>query len=84
MMEKARTTERPWRSWAAIAFVLLALAVIQACDSGKHTGPTSNSSLQLKLRRVGGAELPTGCTGVYSVSGPGVSITNAARPAQLQ
>ena len=80
-MDKARTTGKPWRSWAAIAFVLLALAVIQACDSGKHTGPTSNSSLQLKLRRVGGAELPTGCTGVYSVSGPGVNIQNAALPA---
>ena len=83
-MDRARATGRPWRSWAAIAFVLLALALIQACDSGKHTGPTSNSSLQLKLHRVGGAEIPTGCTGVYSVSGPGVSITNAGLPASGQ
>ena len=83
-MDSVRTTGRPWRSWAAIAFVLLALAVIQACDSGKHTGPTSNSSLQLKLRRVGGAEIPAGCTGVYSVTGPGVNIQNAALPASGQ
>ena len=83
-MDRVRTTGRPWRSWTAIAFVLLTLAVIQACDSGKHTGPTSNSSLQLKLHRVGGAELPAGCTGVYSVTGPGVNIQNAALPASGQ
>ena len=83
-MEKARATGRPWRSWGAIAFVLLALAVIQACDSGKHTGPTSNSSLQLKLHRVGGAEIPAGCIGVYSVTGPGVNIQNAPLPANGQ
>jgi hypothetical protein len=74
----------PQRSWTAIAFVLLTLAVIQACDSGRNTGPTTNSALQLKLHRVGGAEIPAGCTGVYSVSGPGVNIQNAALPASGQ
>jgi hypothetical protein len=83
-MDKLRMTGRPWRSWTAIAFVLLTLAVIQACDSGRNTGPTTNSALQLKLHRVGGAEIPAGCTGVYSVSGPGVNIQNAALPASGQ
>src|SRR5262245_46430215 len=83
-MDKARTTGSPWRYWTAIAFVLLTLAVIQACDSGKHTGPSSSASLQLKLKRVGGAEIPAGCTGVYSVTGPGVNIQNAALPASGQ
>jgi hypothetical protein len=79
-MENARATRRPWRSWAAIALVMAALALVQACgDSGKSTGPTSNASLQLKLRRANG-EVPVGCQGTYNVSGPGVNITNAALP----
>jgi hypothetical protein len=53
------------------------LALAQACgDSGKSTGPTSNASLQLKLRRANG-EVPVGCQGTYDVSGPGVNINNA-------
>ena len=41
-MEKARTMWTPRRSWTAIALVLVALALVQACgDSGKSTGPTS-------------------------------------------
>jgi hypothetical protein len=82
-MDKARTG-RPWRSWTAIAFVLLTLALIQACDSGKHTGPSTNSSVQLRLKQASGAELPAGCTGTYSVSGPDVNIQNAALPANGQ
>jgi len=78
-MDKSRTAWSPWRSWTAIALVLVTLALVQACgDSGKSTGPTSNAALQLKLRRVNGAELPAGCNGKYSVSGPGVNISNAA------
>ena len=81
-METARTTWTPWRSWAAIALVLVTLALVQACgESGRHTGPTTTSGLQLKIRRVGGAELPAGCTGTYSVTGPGVNTQNAALPA---
>ena len=83
-MDKLRMTGSPWRSWTAIAFVLLTLAVIQACDSGRHTGPSTTTALQLKLHRVGGAEIPAGCTGVYSVTGPGVNIQNAALPANGQ
>jgi len=83
-MDTPMTTRSPWRSWTAIAFVLLALAVIQACNSSKNTGPSSSSSLQLKLHRAGGAEIPAGCTGVYSVSGPGVNIQNAALSANGQ
>ena len=74
-MDKARETRRPWRSWTAIALVLAALALAQACgQSGSRTGPstTSPAALQLKLRRAGGAELPPGCGGgTYSVTGPG-------------
>jgi hypothetical protein len=82
MMETARTTWSPWRAWTAIALVLVTLALVQACgESSKHTGPTSSASLQLKLRRAGGAELPAGCTGTYAVTGPGVNIQNAALPA---
>jgi hypothetical protein len=81
-METARTTWTPWRSWVAIALVLVTLALVQACgESGRHTGPTTTSGLQLKIRRVGGAELPAGCTGTYSVTGPGVNTQNAALPA---
>lgn len=81
-MENARATRRPWRSWTAITFVLVTLALAQACgDSGKSTGPTSNASLQLKLRGVNGAELPANCLkGSFDVSGPGVNITNATLP----
>ena len=69
------------RSWTAIALVLVALALLQACgDSGKGTGPSSGSAVQLKLRRVSGAEVPANCGGVYSVSGPGVNINNKALP----
>jgi hypothetical protein len=83
-MDRIRVTGRPWRSWTAIAFVLLTLAAIQACDSGKHTGPTTNSSVQLRLKQASGAELQAGCIGVYSVTGPGVNIQNAALPASGQ
>jgi hypothetical protein len=61
--------------------VLATLALLQACgDSSKGTGPSSGSAVQLKLRRVSGAELPANCNGVYSVSGPGVNIVNKALP----
>jgi len=80
-MEKAGTIWRRRRSWTAIALVLAALALLQACgDSSKGTGPSSGSAVQLKLRRVSGAEIPGNCTGVYSVSGPGVNIVNKALP----
>jgi hypothetical protein len=65
----------------AIALVLATLALVQACgDSSKGTGPSSGSTVQLKLRQVSGAELPATCNGVYSVSGPGVNIVNKALP----
>jgi hypothetical protein len=65
----------------AIALVLVALALLQACgDSSKGTGPSSGSAVQLKLRRVSGAEIPNNCNGLYSVSGPGVSVVNKALP----
>lgn len=80
-MGKARTIWSRRRSWTAMAFVLVALALLQACgDSSKGTGPSSGSAVQLKLRRVSGAELPANCDGVYSVSGPGVNINNKALP----
>lgn len=81
-MENGRAIRRPWRSWTAITFVLMTLALAQACgDSGKSTGPTSNASLQLKLRGVNGAELPVGCLkGTFDVIGPGVNINNATLP----
>jgi hypothetical protein len=76
-MEKAGTIWSRRRSWTAIALVLAALALLQACgDSSKGTGPSSGSAVQLKLRRVSGAEIPGNCNGVYSVSGPGVNIVN--------
>jgi hypothetical protein len=80
-MGKAGTIWSRRRSWTGIAFVLVALALLQACgDSSKGTGPSSGSAVQLKLRRVSGAELPANCDGVYSVSGPGVNINNKALP----
>ena len=80
-MEKAGTIWSRRRSWTAIALVLAALALLQACgDSSKGTGPSSGSAVQLKLRRVSGAEIPANCSGVYSVSGPGVNIVNKALP----
>jgi hypothetical protein len=85
MMETSRAVGKPWRLWTGIALVLVALALAQACgQSGSRTGPTSDAKLELKLRRVGGAELQAGCTGTYSVSGPGVNIQNAPLPADGQ
>ena len=84
-MEKAGTVWSRRRSWTAIALVLVALALLQACgDSSKSTGPSSGSSVQLKLRRVNNAQIPAGCQGTYDVFGPGVNINNAALPASGQ
>src|SRR5262245_8193992 len=82
-MEQATATRRRWRSWTVIALVLATLALAQACGQSSHrsTGPSTSSALQLKLRRVDAAQIPQGCTGTYSVSGPGVSIPNAPLPA---
>jgi hypothetical protein len=79
-MEKAGTIWSRRRSWTAIALVLVALALLQACGSDKSSGPSSGPAVQLKLRRVTGAEIPSNCGGVYSVSGPGVNINNKALP----
>jgi hypothetical protein len=80
-METSGTARGPWRLWTGIALVLVALALAQACgQSGSRTGPTTDAKLELKLRRVGGAELQADCTGIYSVSGPGVNIQNAPLP----
>ena len=82
-MEKAGAMWTLRRSWTAIALVLVALALLQACgDSGKSTGPSSGLAVQLKLRRASGAEVPANCGGVYSVSGPGVNINNKELPAE--
>ena len=75
-MDNVRQPRRPWRSWSVIALVLIGLALVQACGkSGSSTGPTTTSSLQLKLRRAGGAQLPAGCTGgTFTVLGPGNNV----------
>lgn len=81
-MEKAGTMRSLRRSWMAIALVLVTLGLLQACgDSGKGTGPSSGLAVQLKLRRVSGAEVPANCGGIYSVSGSGVNINNKELPA---
>src|SRR5262245_50763918 len=82
-MDKERETRRPWRSWTVIALVLATLALAQACGQSGHrsTGPSTSSAFQLKLRRVDAAQIPQGCTGTYSVTGPGVNTQNAPLPA---
>jgi hypothetical protein len=84
-MEKPRTARRSWRSWSAVALAVATLALVQACgDSGKGTGPTSSTAVQLKLRNVNGAQFPANCKGIYDVSGPGVNINDAALPSSGQ
>jgi hypothetical protein len=84
-MDTSRTARRPWRLWTGIVLVLAALALAQACgQSGSRTGPTTNTQLQLKLRRAGAAQIPKNCTGKYSVSGPGKNIQNEPLPADGQ
>jgi hypothetical protein len=72
-MDIARKTRRPWRSWTVIALVLVGLALAQACGkSGSSTGPSTNTALQLNLRRAGGALLPASCTGgTFVITAPG-------------
>ena len=62
--------------------MLVGLALAQACGkSGSGTGPTTNTALQLKLRRAG-AELPAGCTGgIFTITVPGEpTITGSFGP----
>ena len=69
-MERAGKTRRPWRSWSAIAVVLMALALAQACSdsSNRTTGPTKTTAVGLKVHRA--AQIPGGCTGILIVDGP--------------
>jgi hypothetical protein len=54
------------RLWLLLALVMTALVLAQACGkSGRSTGPTQSTSLQLKLRRVG-AQIPSGCNATFT------------------
>ena len=75
----ARTTTQRWPWWTGAVLALALLVFAQACgQSSRSSGPSQATALQLKVRRS--AEVPAGCAGTYSVSGPGVNIVNAPLP----
>jgi hypothetical protein len=60
--------------WRAGAWLLLVLALAQACGGGGGggTGPTGRTDITISLRGPGLAELPQNCTGILTVTGAGL------------
>jgi hypothetical protein len=64
---------------------LLALALFQACggESGRSTGPTATTSVDIPVVFRRAAQIPAGCTGVLTAVGPGPTQTVALPPLEV-
>jgi hypothetical protein len=59
-----------WNLAGPLVQALIGILLLQACgQSGKSTGPSGNSSVAVGLKKASG-QLPQGCTGVVTATGP--------------